>query len=275
VPSARPLIRIESVDDPRVAPYRQVRDRDWARERSGFMVEGLKNVERLLRDSPFEPLSLLASEHVYERLAADLHRLPADAPAYVAPPELLVRIAGFRIHRGCLSLARRAPERAPESLRAAPGRPSLLVALEGLTNHDNVGGVFRNAMAFGADGVLLCPRCCDPLYRKAIRVSMGGALRVPFARAARWPEELDALRAAGYEIAALHPGTSEVLETGIDVPGRCVLLLGTEGEGLAAETLERVDRRLRIPMAPRVDSLNVATASGIALHAFARGRGIA
>jgi tRNA G18 (ribose-2'-O)-methylase SpoU len=144
--------------------------------------------------------------------------------------------------------------------------------LEQITSPDNVGGLFRNALAFGARGVLLCPRTCDPLYRKAIRVSMGASLLVPFARCSEWPAPLKLLREAGYRVVALHPGEdASPIATATAASERLVLLLGTEGGGLSESALAQADERVRIPMAPGVDSLNVATASGIALHHFTAG----
>jgi tRNA G18 (ribose-2'-O)-methylase SpoU len=143
--------------------------------------------------------------------------------------------------------------------------------LEGLTNLDNVGLVFRNAMALGARAVLLCPRCCDPLYRKAVRTSMGGTLCVPWARADELAQLLGALRAEGFTLLALDPAAENASIDGIAAagPGPTVLLLGTEGAGLSQATRAAADRRVRIAMEPGVDSLNVAVAAGIAL-AFLR-----
>ncbi len=144
------------------------------------------------------------------------------------------------------------------------------MVLERVVDADNVGSVFRNAEAFGADAILLSPGCCDPLYRKAIRTSSGAALMVPFAAAEPWPGALDRLRAAGFTIAAMTPGDSAT-DIGDFVPtraarGRLAVLFGTEGQGLTAEALARADVRLRIPINPSLDSLNIATAAGIALH---------
>ena len=189
----------------------------------------------------------------------------AGAPVYVARPETLQRIVGFHFHRGCLAAGERPAELGLDALLQPRGR-RILVALEGVTNPDNVGGVFRNAMAFGADGVVLGPGCADPLYRRALRVSMGGALETPFATVFDLPEGF-----AGFTIAALTPdrAAADISAFG-EVPERLVLLLGSEGEGLSAAARAAADVHVRIPMAPGVDSLNVATAAGIALHRLAR-----
>ena len=159
---------------------------------------------------------------------------------------------------------------------AAAGAKALVVVLEGLTNHDNVGGIFRNAEAFGAAGALLCPRVCDPLYRKAIRTSMGATLCVPTVRAGIWPAPLEALRALGFTLAALHPGAGSVCLESSDGEvgdGPLALVLGSEGPGLSDGALAICDVALRIPMVPGIDSINVATACAIALHHFRRLRG--
>jgi tRNA G18 (ribose-2'-O)-methylase SpoU len=164
---------------------------------------------------------------------------------------------------------------APAALVDPPG-PRLVVAMEHVTNPDNVGGIFRNARAFGADAALLSSRCADPLYRKSIRVSTGGSLVVPFARLDDWPEGLRRLSRAGYTLVALTPDPSAVDIGRLDGArrlGRVALLLGAEDHGLSAETRARADLQVRIPMAAGADSLNVATAAGIALHRMARHTG--
>jgi len=145
---------------------------------------------------------------------------------------------------------------------------SVVLLLEGLTDLDNVGGIFRNAMGLGGRAVLLCPRSVDPLYRKAIRTSMGATLVVPFARTNDLCALLDSLRAVGFEVLALDPAREGVCvdELVAGEIGPAALLVGTEGEGLSSEALARVDRRVRIDMEPGVDSLNVSVAAGIALH---------
>jgi tRNA G18 (ribose-2'-O)-methylase SpoU len=280
---------IDSVSDERVSDYRDVRDGDLLRERSLFMVEGRANLRRLIEESPYRPRSVFFSKPAYEAMAQLTDRLARGTPVFVASREVLSEIAGFDIHRGCLAAGERPAPVPPATVLAEPGRPSVVVVLEGLTDPDNVGAVYRNAMAFGVDAVLLCPRCCDPLYRKAIRVSMGAALCVATARVAAWPAGIEEVRAAGYRVVALDPapdalelGASEVGLGGRVGPGgmggmggeRTALLLGTEANGLSPGALALADERLRIPMVEGFDSLNVATASGVALHHFfARGRG--
>ncbi|MBW2383297.1 MAG: RNA methyltransferase [Deltaproteobacteria bacterium] len=265
-------IPIDALDDPRVEGYADLKDRNLRKREGLFVVEGRVNLRCLIERSPHRPLSLLVSPAAHAALADVLEMLGKEVPVYLASHEVLKGLVGFKLHRGCLALCARPDEPSLEQLvAAAPAAPapSLLVVLEELTNHDNVGGVFRNAMAFGADAVVLCPRTCDPLYRKAIRTSMGGTLCVEFARAADWPgDALTPLRAAGYQLVALDPG-GERLESGdVPLPPRTALILGTEGAGLSDAVLEAADIRLRIDMASEVDSLNVATAAAIAMHHF-------
>ncbi len=182
-----------------------------------------------------------------------------NAPVYVASQAVLDAIAGFHLHRGILAVGERAPEPPPAELLAGLGPRALVLAVHGIGNHDNIGGIFRNAAAFGVDAVLLDPTCCDPLYRKALRVSVGGVLKVPFTRA---DDLISALQ--GFEPIALSPNGAETLAE-LKRPDRAALLLGAEGPGLPDAVLARC-RTVRIPMSGGFDSLNVATTSGIALH---------
>jgi tRNA G18 (ribose-2'-O)-methylase SpoU len=186
-------------------------------------------------------------------------------PAYVTDPDTMATVVGFHLNRGVLAVAGRAA--APdldELLRTA----RVVAVLEAVNDHENLGALFRNAAALGVDAVLLGPRCADPLYRRSVRVSMGHVLRVPFAELpGPWPAALDRLRAHGLRVAALTPGPgSEPLTSTVVGSGRVALLLGAEGPGLSDEALAAADVRVRIPMAPGVDSLNVATAAAVAFH---------
>jgi len=261
------IVAIEDPDDPRVATYRDIREHDLVGREGLFIAEG-EVVVRLLADgSLHRPLSLFLAEKRLVALADVVDRLPASVPVYVAPQTVMDGIAGFSIHRGVLALGQRGIMPSAEALLAGAGPRATAMVLCGIANHDNVGGLFRNAAAFGVDGVLLDSDCCDPLYRKAIRVSGGNVLTVRFARLARGVDPLDLLAARGFEAIALSPGgTTALADT--PRPDRLALLFGTEGPGLPEAILRRA-RTVRIAMAPGVDSLNVATASGIALHHFA------
>ncbi|HIF95914.1 MAG TPA: RNA methyltransferase [Myxococcales bacterium] len=265
-------IEIDALDDPRLDLYRDIKDPHMRRREGLFVVEGRFTLRCLIEDSPFDPLSVLASPPARVALQDALDGLDPETPIYEVPNEVLRELSGFHLHRGCLALGRRPDDFGLQDLLARATRPdgsSLLVVLEGLTNHDNVGGIFRNAMALGADGVVVCPRCCDPLYRKAIRTSLGAALCVPFARVSEWPVALEQLKEQGYSLVALDPAGESIASVARGgLPARSALFFGTEGAGLSEDTLSQVDLRLQIGMETGVDSLNVATASGIALHRF-------
>lgn len=274
------LQAIASLDDTRIEIYRDVTDAERLKEWGCCVVEGRANVRCLILRSRLETRSVLVTPTAFEALRDTLAKLPADVPVYVAAPPILSGIAGYPVSRGALAVGALRPDLAVSQLRAPEGQPSLLVALEYLANPENVGGVFRNAAAFGVDGVLLDPRSCDPLYRKAIRVSMGETLCLPFARASAWPEALGSFREAGYTIVGLHPDRLEPggvelrrLDVAWNLGRRVLLVLGNEGEGLSRETRTAVDRCVRIDMAPGVDSLNVASASAVALHVFGQHAG--
>jgi tRNA G18 (ribose-2'-O)-methylase SpoU len=252
--------------DPRIEPYRAVRERDLVGRQGRFIAEGEVVLRVLLERSRFAPESLLLGEGHAERLADLLARLPPDVPVYTASRTVMDAVVGFAIHRGILAVGRRGTEPAAQDLLGALPQRALVVGLVGLANHDNVGGIFRNAAAFGADLVLLDPETCDPLYRKAIRVSVGGSLIVPFARVAGANAMCDVLEEAGFETVALSPAGREPLSA-LERAPRTALLLGAEGPGLPDPILARC-RTASIPMAGGFDSLNVATTSGIALHHF-------
>ena len=197
--------RIDDPADPRVEPYRDVRERDLVGRRGGVIAEGEVVLRALLRAGRHRVASVLLAEKRAERLAPLLAGLPDEVPVYVASQAVMDTITGFHIHRGILALGERAPQSSAQALLNETGPRALVVALFGVGNHDNMGGVFRNAAAFGVEAVLLDPGCCDPLYRKAIRVSVGAALTVPFARLDGSHDALDLLARHGFEAIALSP----------------------------------------------------------------------
>lgn len=184
----------------------------------------------------------------------------------VAPCEIVEEITGFPFHRGVLAIARRRP---PADAADLAARASTVVVAEGVNDHENIGSLFRNAAAFGAGAVLLDPSCCDPLYRRSVRVSMGHVLAVPFATLQPWPGSLGELGRAGFTVVALTPSGDTPLELAADRYARkaekIAVVVGSEDRGLSAGALELADVLVRIPMAEGVDSLNVATAAAIAL----------
>jgi tRNA G18 (ribose-2'-O)-methylase SpoU len=259
---------IEQLDDPRISIYRNVKDSALRDARGLFVVESRLCVQRLISDSDYSVCSVLVTEAALEALGEVLSQLEELTPVYVASSTLLEKLVGYNLHRGCIALARRGGERSLDEILES--QPRLLVGLEQVANPENVGNVFRNAMGFGADAVLLSRDCADPLYRKAVRVSMGGTLLTPFAHLNGWPDVIERLRAAGFATVALSTevGAIDLAALGREaaVDQRIALILGSESEGLDEATLTAVDWRVRIPMASGVDSLNVATVAGIALH---------
>ena len=256
-------IVVDGPADPRVAEYCRIADGELIRSRGLFVAEGRLLVERVIRADPRRVRSLLLGDAAFRALAPVLGLLEPAVPVYRCSLDELLAITGFNIHRGCLALVERPAARQVSDLVS---RARVLVVLEAVANADNVGGVFRNAAAFAVDGVVLSPTCCDPLYRKALRTSMGAALRVPFAREGRWPAGLEALRAGGFTLVALTPRASQDLEQLADERlERLAWLVGSEGSGLSPGVEAMADRAVRIPMLDGVDSLNLAVATGIAL----------
>lgn len=258
------------LDDRRLADYVALNDPPTRRrvERDGgfFVVEGPAAIERLLDDGTWSVRSLLVLPRVAERLAPRLERV--DAPALVADPNVLQAIVGFDLHRGALASVERRPP-APVAELVRPG--GLLVVGEGLNDHENLGALYRNVAAFAATGVALDPTSADPFYRRSVRVSMGHVLDVPTARLAPLPGGLAALRALGVEILALtpHPDAIPLQSAPANADRPRAVLVGAEGPGLTDATIDAADLAVRIPIAPGVDSLNVATAAAIALHHLA------
>ncbi len=264
-------IRISDVDDPRVADYRNVRDSDLLR-REAFMAESEVVLRVLIERSPMVMRSVLVTESKLDKLRPLLCQLPAGVPLYMAEQALMDGVIGFHIHRGVLAAGLRGPVPTAEAWlanQAEDEMPRTLVVLEALTNHDNVGGVFRNAAAFGAHGVLIDPATCDPLYRKAIRVSVGASLFLPYARYDSVATVVAALQADGFTCMALTPNApARDIRSyrGSGRPHRVALLLGTEGAGLSDSALQAADQRVRIDIDSGFDSLNVAATAAVALH---------
>jgi tRNA G18 (ribose-2'-O)-methylase SpoU len=261
---ARP---IDDPADPRLADFKaddpHVRRRETeqaARDGGYLVVEGAFAVRRLIGSGrPMRAVLVDATQHA--ALADVLAGL--DAPVYLGSRELIEATVGYAFHRGAIASAGRDDGIEPAALFAGARR---IAVLEGVGDIENLGSIFRNAAAFGLDGVLLDPRTADPVGRRTIRVSMGHVLTTPWARARAWPDALADAHRAGFCVAALTPGDDAVPIDRLPTTGRLALLLGAEGPGLSAGALAAADLRVRIPMAPGVDSLNVAAASAVAFH---------
>ena len=259
------VVYVDSPADERLADFRAVSDPELARTRGLFIAEGRLVVRRLLTESTFAPRAVLVTPSAMKAVEDVLTSRPA-VPVYIVPKDVMDGVAGFNIHRGCLATGER-PARA--DWRASIANARRVVVLERVGDADNIGAIFRNAAAFGGDVVLTGPACADPLYRKAIRTSMGAALTLPFADADPWPAVLTELTAQGWAIVALTPAPSAMSLHDFAAatrPLRLAIVLGHEGEGLTDEALEACEFKVRIPIRPSVDSLNVATAAAIALY---------
>jgi tRNA G18 (ribose-2'-O)-methylase SpoU len=258
------ILRIDDPEDPRIAGFRDVRERDLVGRQGRFVAEGAVVLTVLVASARHRTEAVLLDERRLEGLGETLAQLPVETPVFVAGRAVIDAIAGFPLHRGILALGRRAAPVAAEALVAGLPPRAVVVVACGIANHDNMGGIFRNAAAFGADAVLLDAECCDPFYRKAIRVSVGHVLSVPQARLERGADPVELLVRHGFEVLSLSPSAGERL---IDIvpPARAAVVLGTEGPGLPEAILAR-SRPVSIAMAPGVDSLNVAVTSGIVLH---------
>ncbi len=263
-------IAIEDADDPRVAFYRDIRERDLVGREGVFVAEGEVVLRALLGPaSRFEVASIMVAANRLDTVEAML-LASSPLPVFVAGQSVMDRIAGFPVHRGLLGIGVIGTPLSVMAVLAGLGPRALLVVAMGIANADNLGGIIRNAAAFGADAVLIDGQCCNPLYRKAIRVSVGTALTLPVARLQPDEDILSLLAAAGFATIALSPGGGREL-TEVRPIARMALVLGAEGDGLPAGVLARADT-VRISMAGGVNSLNVAVTSGIALYQLSLAR---
>ncbi|MEV5649311.1 RNA methyltransferase [Nocardia sp. NPDC052254] len=258
------LIDIADPGDPRVADFRDLNSADRRPDLPGgkglVIAEGVVVVQRMLT-SRFQPFALLGVGRRFDQLGPDLAGV--DIPYYRVDSQVMAEIVGFHLNRGVLAVAYRPPELLPEEI--LPTARTIAV-LEGVNDHENIGSIFRNAAGLGADAVLFGDRCADPLYRRAVRVSMGHVLRVPFAALPTWPDGLHTLREEGFRIIALTPDPAAVNLATAMTGERVALLLGAEGPGLTEAAMRATDIRARIPMTPGTDSLNVATAAAMAFY---------
>lgn len=268
-------IEVNDPDDEIVADFIGLRDHDLRRRREApggdlaglFIAEGDLVVERAVR-----------AGHRLRAVLVDATRtqpLPdaigPEVPILAAGPAVVQRITGMPMHRGLIASLHRGPESGAREVIAGATR---LVVLEGVNNPTNLGVIVRSAVGLGADGLLLDPTCCDPLYRRASRVAMGEVFALPWARTASLPEGLNEVRAAGFSLMALTPDPEarSIDDLVFEHDERVALLLGAEGPGLTAATMSAADLRVRIPLAPGVDSLNVGAAAAIACYVLGRGR---
>jgi tRNA G18 (ribose-2'-O)-methylase SpoU len=265
------VIRIEDPDDPRIAEFVGIRERDLTRGEGRFIAEGTVVLRMLAaahaKGRGFRAEKILLLENRFDGVSDIIAAFPPDVPVHVASSQVLDRIAGFHLHRGVLALGQRIQPKTPAEMLAGLPEQALVVAAFGISNHDNIGSIFRNAAAFGADAVLLDEACCDPLYRKALRVSVGSVLSVPYSRTGSMEEILTSLAAERFDVWGLSPAGEREVSV-VPPSARMALITGTEGEGLPPSILSTI-RTARIAQAPGLDSLNAATATGIALYTIA------
>ena len=282
--------------DPRLADYTRLKDvnlrRSLEAERGLFVAEGEKVIRRAaVAGYPLRSLLLtrrraaaladivetapgtLAADRSAARTGPETAAGTGPPPVYLVPDDVAERLTGFDVHRGALACFGRLPLPPPGELIGAASR---VVVLEDLTDPGNVGAVFRCAAALGIDAVILSPRCADPLYRRAVKVSMGAVFAVGYSRLAGWYRGLDEIRAAGFRLLALTPDQSAAPIGAVPMTGRVALVLGGEGDGLSPRWLRSADQTVCIPMSGAamdrgVDSLNVVAAAAIACQELARG----
>jgi tRNA G18 (ribose-2'-O)-methylase SpoU len=289
------LITVEDPDDPRLRDYTGLTDVELRRTREPaeglFIAEGEKVIRRA-KDAGYAMRSMLLSAKWLGLMRDVIDELPA--PVYEVSPELAEQVTGYHVHRGALASMQRKPlPTAQELLRTNPpsaiteavddragigpispsglrkGTGQRVAVFEDIVDHANLGAAFRNAAALGVDAVFLTPRCADPLYRRAVKVSMGAVFHVPWTRLTSWPKDVELFRQHGFVTAALCLSEKSITmdELAARRYEKLVLMLGTEGDGLSAAALRSADERVRIPMAAGVDSLNVAAASAVAFYA--------
>ncbi|WP_428939045.1 TrmH family RNA methyltransferase [Fontivita pretiosa] len=261
--------RIDSLDDPRIVHYRNLKDRELAREHGGrFIAEGEHVVRRLLTsDYPVE--SVLLAARRAEEIAPIV---PESVPVYVVPDAMMQQILGFRFHSGVIACGRRKPLPTLDEAMSRMGTCATIVVCPEINNTENLGGLMRIAAAFGADALILGPRSCDPFYRQAIRVSMGAVFSLNIARSGDLIADLRALKER-YNVQRVATVLDEQAEdlAGIRLrPPRIAVLFGNEAQGLPPELLAECDRKITIPMKLGTDSLNVMVAAGVILHHLTR-----
>ena len=258
-------MRIERIADPsdeRLYGYRDLTDvalRARFEPASGvYIAESASVIERALA-AGHVPISILMEDKWLERMAPILSAI-ADLPVYVGDKNVLEEITGFHVHRGALALMRRPSLPSVADVIAGASR---LIVLEDIVDHTNVGAIIRSAAGLGFDGVLVSPRCADPLYRRSVRVSMGTVFDIPWTRLNSWPGDLQLLRDADFVAVAMTPAEEAIDLDAFEPPGKVALVLGTEGDGLSTRAIDHADAKVRIPMRRGVDSLNVAAAAAV------------
>ncbi|OBB75479.1 RNA methyltransferase [Mycobacterium sp. 852014-52144_SCH5372336] len=271
------VIDVADPSDPRLDDFRDLnsvdRRPDLPTGKGLVIAEGVLVVQRMLA-SRFVPRAMMGTDRRLQELGADLAGV--SAPYYRVPADVMAEVVGFHLNRGVLASASRPRELTVAEVLAGAGAPATsgrgartVAVLEGVNDHENLGSIFRNAAGLGVDAVVFGTGCADPLYRRAVRVSMGHALLVPYAWARSWPTDLELLRDNGFRLLAMTPAaTARTLADAMSdvVDDKVAILVGAEGPGLTERTMRAADLRVRIPMSRGTDSLNVATAAALAFY---------
>lgn len=270
------VIEISREDDPRIEEFCQIRERDLIRGFGKFIAEGKVILQHLLNATSefpsFKIEKLLILENRLAGLEGLIAKVPASVPIYVARRDVIDAIAGFPMHRGILALGSYNASINDFSWVEKEQKESLVLVASQIANHDNMGSIFRNASAFGVSRVLLDDQCCNPLYRKAIRVSVGSALTVPFSSALSLETTLPKLVEHGYELFGLTPSGGASIRN-IKFPAKTAIIIGAEGEGIDKDILSQI-QNVQINQTSDIDSLNVSMATGIALWHIADQMGL-
>lgn len=256
---------IQSLDDPRLASYRTMRRQFDHFEQEIFVAEGVKVLHRLLETS-IPVISALMPPAYLAQFAAQFERRKEQITVFTAPKEVLEQLTGFHLYHGVLALAKVPAPSTLEQILAAPSRPHLLVALDGVNNSENIGGVIRNAVAFGVAGLLVSHTSAPPYIRRAVRSSMGNVFKLPYLIAEDLGRTLGDLRQRGIRVIAAHPHTDKLTIADTDLTTDCCLVFGSEGNGISAPVLASCNEAVAIPMLQGTDSLNIATASAVFLY---------
>ncbi|QEE09554.1 RNA methyltransferase [Bartonella kosoyi] len=257
---------IDETNDPRLRDYHNIREKDLVGRQQQFIAEGKITLSALLHSKEFSPLSLLILAKRLPGLLPLLEKTQPRCPIYCVSQKVMDDITGFHVHRGVLGIGKRKTLPSLQSFLQNLPEKALILVLCGISNHDNMGSIFRNAAAFASHGIIVDKTSCDPLYRKSIRVSAGAALKVPYTQNANINDIIASLNDENFHLYALSPSASHTLKQA-NKTKRIALIFGTEGDGLPPHILQQ-SQALRIPMTDGFDSLNVATASGIALAHF-------
>jgi tRNA G18 (ribose-2'-O)-methylase SpoU len=260
---------VENLDLPELAPYRTMRLQHEQRTQGIFVAEGEKVVRRLL-ESPLEIQSLLLPSRWAENYRPLLEKRPGDLVAYTAEKKLLETLTGFSMYQGVLAVGRIPQPLSIEQALVGAKRPRLFLAVDGLSSAENLGGLVRNCVAFGADALIVGETCCSPYLRRAVRSSMGTIFKLPVVETPSLLQTIRAVQNAGVRVIAAHPHTDRKWLHQASVPGDCLIVLGSEGLGISPAVLAACDEAVAIPMHNEVDSLNVGTAGAIFLFEVRR-----